>query len=344
MGGSASRRGPPEVLIIGDWDADGVIASALVYYAQKSAKAFPYKGEAVVNLVPSGPRGLSKRLASCSDYVVILDIPVTEEVVAALSSYRSRCRSSTVIYIDHHDSTAEASKALEGMGILVVTGKEPTSLLVKRLLEGMGVRVHSRLQGFVDAVGVLEGARGGVDKSQVDVVASISKAMNKARSEDAWRRLVEWAADVLPGAPVLPERIGMLEEAEEADKEVVDAAMELAMGAPTVGLVVFVDARKRWRRPGATALAAQIQKIVKRPVALLVEREDGARILVIRSSRGEAREIMEELRSMGVVEDVGGHENVATGRLSEEVTVKRLEDALRRASISLIMRRRGTGG
>ena len=42
---------------------------------------------------------------------------------------------------------------------------------------------------------------------------------------------------------------------------------------------------------------------------------------------------------MGIVEDVGGHENVATGRLAEEITVKRLEEALHRASISVIVKR-----
>jgi hypothetical protein len=346
VGGVSGR---PVVTIIGDWDADGVVAAALVYYAQRDLRRFPYSGEAVINLAPSGPRGLAKRLAGdCSDFLVLLDIPVTEEVIAALSSYRARCGKTVIIYVDHHDSTVEAKDVLEKLRVLVVTGREPTSLLVKKMLENMGIRVHRRLQGFVDAVGVLEGARGGVDKKQVDMVARISKTMNRVRNDELWRRFVVWVANVmptdipLPGGGSISGLTGLGEEfTDEADKEIESAAMDLAMSAKTVGMVVFVDARKRWKRPGASALAAQILRIVKRPVALLIEREDGARVLVMRSARGEAKELMNELKAMGIVEDVGGHGNVATGRLSEEVTVRRLEDALRRASIAVITRRNG---
>ncbi|MCE4611332.1 MAG: phosphoesterase [Desulfurococcales archaeon] len=332
----------PEVMVVGDWDADGVVASALVYYAQRNAHKFPFRGEANVNIAPSGPRGIGKRLSGgCWDYLVVLDIPVTEEVIEALSAYRARCKNSTIIYVDHHDSTRGSSKKLEALGVLVVAGREPTSMLVKRMLENMGVKLHPRLQGFVDAVGVLEGARGGVERSQVDVVAGISKAMNRARDEEVWRRYVLWVSEVLPQPqpPPIPGAGVGGEEVEESDKEIRNAAMELAMSASTIGMVVFVDARRKWKRPGASALAAQIQRIVKRPVALLIEREDGARVLVIRSSKGEAKALMEELNSMGIVEDVGGHENVATGRLAEETTVKRLVEALHRASIAVIVKR-----
>ncbi len=351
-GASDVRR----VHLVGDWDADGVVSAAEVYYAQHSAMRFPYPGKAYIKMAPSGPRGLSKRLEEgCDDYLVLLDIPYTREVAEALYRYRQSCGKANIIYFDHHSTTINSAKEIEErFRVLVYTGNEPTSALVREILERAGVRLHPRLNNYVEAVRVLEG--GGKRQTRlpskfIDIAATISKNLNRARDESLWVAYVKWIASPLPfddiTLPIRPDEdfvTATIKASEEADKEIRDAAMELAMAAEQVGMTMFVDARRRWRRPGATALASQIHKILKAPVAVLIERDDKARILIIRSSRGEAGRLVDELSRLGAVDDTGGHENVATARLSEEVTLQGLKDLLRRASINLIVGRGGEKG
>ncbi len=343
-----------KVVVIADWDADGVVSAAQIYYAQRYREQFPHKGRAKLFIEPSGPRSFQEKSQEieCGDYLVILDIPYTQEVREGLKSYLERCGkpSGSALYFDHHDTTLKNSRELqEEMGILLFYGVMPTSIIVKNTLEAAGIRLTPRLRNFVDGVAVLEGRGksigGQVSKNIVNLTASISKTLNRKRDPNVWRSYVEWLANPLPfdntKLPGVGESIVdlSLEESREADEEVRRVATDLAMSAVKIGLVAFVDARNKWKRPGASALASHIHKIIKRPVALLVERDDGVRVLILRSSAGEARTIVGELEVMKIVEDVGGHENVATARLVEEATVERLMNGLRRASINLIVRR-----
>ncbi|BAN90845.1 hypothetical protein [Aeropyrum camini] len=343
-----------KVVIVADWDADGVVSAAEIYYSQKYREAFPHRGKALVEMEPSGPRGFQEKAGSlgCGDIVVILDIPYTEEVKAGLKTYLESCgeKIESMLYFDHHDSTLKRSRELEAeFGILLFYGVMPTSLIVRNTLEAAGIRLTPRLNNFVKGVAVLEGggkAIGGfVSKSIVNLTASISKTLNRRRDPDVWRRYVEWLANPLPFEPTkLPgsgETIveASLEESREADEEVRRVATDLAMSSVKVGIVSFVDARGKWRRPGASALASFIHKIVKTPVALLFERDDGVRVLVLRSSAGEAKMLAKELEELGLVEDLGGHENVATARLREDTTIERLTKGLRRASVSIVVKR-----
>ena len=337
-----------KVLVIGDWDADGVIAAAEISYAQETLGVFPVKGRAEVELRPAGPRSFQAALlGGCWDYVVILDIPFTQDVEAALKAlFDSGCKPK-IYYFDHHKVTLEKATYIEEtFNATTFIGVSPTSILVKAFLEGLGVRLTLRLRDLVASMAVLESGgwlgrrEGQVPEGVVKIAASISKTINQSKDPELWRRYVKWASSVLPFEP---SSLGGEEDlvvkgltaSAVSDHEIKDVARTLAMEARTVGFVKFVDARGKWNKSGASALASAIFRITKMTTVLLVSKGDGTNIVIVRGVKGDAMRLMESLYRLGVVEDVGGHENIASGRLKQGIGIKELEDALRRASLEL---------
>ncbi|MEB3787461.1 MAG: phosphoesterase [Desulfurococcales archaeon] len=345
------------VLILADWDADGVISAALVGYAQEVKGRFPVQERLKPDMLPVGPRSIQETVEDlleregCWEHVVLLDIPYTEAVEAALKLIKEKC-GSKIYYFDHHSSTVKNITHLEDeYNAYVVVGRSSTSVIVARFLEGLGVRVSPRLRDFAKAVGVLEGGarklKGDVSDGLVGVAASISKSLNQMRSPDAWLRYVKWLMNPIP---IEPARIDIggekrdlvsygMEVSKQNDTEIKKVATELAMSARNLGFIRFVDARDKWKRRGSSALTSAIYKILNTPVAALFEKEDGTRILIIRAGEGMAASIMDVLSEMEVVEEPGGHGNIAVAKLKDEVTVKRLEESLRRAAFEASRRR-----
>lgn len=350
-------EGDCRIAVIADWDADGVVGAALIYYAQEKRGVFPVEGREKVCLIPAGPRSIVEAVGdSCWEHVVLIDIPLTQEVLAAMTALRERCRPK-FYYFDHHNSTIQAVHVLEeDYNAFVVVGRSPSAVIIRRFLEGLNVKLTRRLSDFVDAIAVLEGgkrlrSRVEVSPKLVEMAAAISKTLNTTRNREAWEKYVRWLANPLPfedpgirlESQEAGEKANLLKVSEEvsrrSDEEVKRVAMELAMSAKHLGYIRFVDARRAWKKRGASALASAIYKILGQPVAVLFERQDGVRLLVIRSGRNEAQAVMELLYEQGIMEDKGGHGNVAVGRLKDDVTVKRLEEALRRASFEASRRR-----
>ncbi|MEB3806903.1 MAG: phosphoesterase [Desulfurococcales archaeon] len=341
------------VAVIADWDADGVVGAALIYYAQEKRGVFPLDSREKVCLIPAGPRSIVDEIGDkCWEVVVIVDIPYTPEVDVALKALKERCNAK-IYYFDHHSSTlTNLAELEEKYGVFGVVGKSSSAVIIKRFLEGMGVRFTQRLNDFVAAVAVLEGGRRWVkeevSEKLVTIAASISKMLNQTRNREAWVKYVKWVANPLPfedpGIKLrVDDRVNLLkagvELSEQADKEIRDTALQLAMSAVNLGYLRFVDARDKWKKRGASALASAIYKIVNVPVALLVEKTDGGRLLVVRSGHGEAMPVIEALYDMGIVVDKGGHGNIAVAKLNDAVTVARLKDALRRAFIEAMRKR-----
>lgn len=345
------------VAVIADWDADGVVGAALIYYAQEHRGLFPLPGRERVCLIPAGPRSLGEEVAGkCWESVVIIDIPFTQEVEAAIADLRSRC-GSKIYYFDHHPSTLGKMQELEEKyGVFGVIGKSSSAVIIKRFLEGMGLKPTQRMRDFVAAVAVLEGAgsrfKGEVSNKLVTMAASISKMLNFTRNREAWEKYVKWIGNPLPfedpGIKLeSDEKINLVEAgvelSEQADKELREAALQLAMSAVDLGYIKFIDAREKWRKRGASALASAIFKMMNVPVAILVEKGDGGRLLIIRSGRNEAMEIAGILHEMGVTVDTGGHGNIAVARVGDPVTLQDLKRSLQRA-MALYIKRRSTGG
>ncbi len=342
------------VAVIGDWDADGVVSSAIIYYTQAKLGVFPLRGRLKPWMAPGGPRSFPEVLASldwCPQVLVVLDIPYTEEVSGGLRNFRARGCASKIYYFDHHPSTVDSLPELEEeLQVEVVVGRSATAVLLRTFLAGMNVRLTPRLEGFIKAVAVLEGSRRRaesligdqiVEERLVQIAASMSKALNMMRSEELWRGYVEWLANPLPfeapkiHLPGIEGEIDLIEASvdmgREADEEAKQVAMDLAMGAENLGYMKFVDARGKWKKRGATALASYIYRMTGQPVAVLVEKRDGGLLLVIRASRGAAVRIAEILKAMNALEDIGGHGNVATGRLPPGLSIEKLKTLLRRA-------------
>ena len=353
---AASRSS--KTLVIGDWDADGVIAAAEVVYSQEILGVFPDRCKCGVEAVPASPRTLAPVLEklkdSCWDNVVILDIPYTDEVAKALADFvqqqRSKGCQAKVYYFDHHNVTIERSHEIEaGLQGLPFVGVSSTSVLVRAFLESQGAKLSQRLKELVMAAAVLEGGGGltkalkqkgpTVPEGVIKMVASISKALNQTKDPEMWKRYVRWAASILPFEIAVGEASNPLSQglsiSEESDREVKQAAIELAMSAKNVGPIKLVDARGKWNKSGSSALASAIYKMTRTTTALLVTKSDGATLLIIRSGRGEAMKLAEELYKSGLALDVGGHHNIASVRLRDGIAVSQLEDALRRAVLNM---------
>jgi hypothetical protein len=333
--------------IIADWDADGVTAAAMLYYAQYYRKVYPLKGRHEVSLEPAGPRGFKDALqhileaGNCPDALAVLDIPLTKDIHEVLLDFMRDCKGARLIYIDHHFSTIYMSKELYELSEEVYLGHKPTAMLTYNLLRSLGVRhMTPRLEAFMKAVGVLErGARPltEAERRVVKLAASISKACTVLRDKELWRKLVKWLASPLPQDMPFDTKLveKVVKIAEESDKEIAEKAKELAITAKRVGYIRFVDARGKWVSRGSSALASKLYKILKQPVALLVERDDGVRLLIIRSKGRGAYRVATGLVKEGIAEDIGGHSGLAIVRLREDIDLGTLENVLRRLSLRL---------
>jgi hypothetical protein len=332
------------VVVIADWDADGATSAAMLYYAQRYRGLYPLRGSHDVALYPSGPRGFPDTLTravegkQCPRALAVLDIPLAETVYASLRRFLAQCRSTRLIYIDHHYATLHEVSKLYDLTEEVLVGHKPTALLTYSLLQSMGLRkLTPRLQAFMRAVGVLEKERKplkGEDKL-VKLAASISKATTVLRDEELWRKLVLWLASPLPAENPfdmkLVERV--LEVARRSDAEIEEKARMLAFEARRVGYIKFVDARGKWSGRGASALASKLYKILKQPVAVLIERDDGVKLLIVRSRGESAYRLAVGLLREGLAENIGGHSSLAVARLGSSVDLNKLIDALRRLSL-----------
>jgi hypothetical protein len=301
-----------------------------------------------VLLEPAGPRGFPDAVenivsspSGCPEALVILDIPFTPKVYETLLGFVKRCSSSRIIYVDHHFSTLYNSKKLYDLTEEVFLGHRPAAILTYQLLRSLGIRhLTPRLTAFMKAVGVLERSGRPVTEAEARVVklaASISKASTVMRDKELWRKLVRWLASPLPqDAPIdltTVERVVRI--AEKSDKEIMDKARDLAFSARKVGYIKFVDARRKWQGRGESALASKLYKVLRQPVALLVQRDDGALLLILRSRGRGAYRVAVGLMKEGIAENIGGHGGLAVVKLREDIDMAKLEQALRRLSLRL---------
>ncbi|WP_244403901.1 phosphoesterase [Pyrolobus fumarii] len=333
--------------IFADWDADGVVSAALIYYAQRYRGKFPLPGEkADIGLWPGGPRSTLRNIEELLERVrrtrreprvaVFLDIPLTPQMLEALKTLQRELTNIRIVYIDHHYSTLANAKKLYEVVEEAYLGHRPTAVLVYNLLRSLGVRhVTPRLEAFMRAVGVLERDKvaGQVEDRIVKLAASLSKATAVTRDAELWRRLVVWLASPLPSpAPVdqnLIERVVKI--AQESDREIEEKAKLLAPSARRVGFLKVIDVRGRWEGRGVSALASKLYKIVRGPVAVIANAGEHS-IIVIRAPGKLAYRMALLLVKKGLGDNIGGHGSLAIVRLKPEVETNKLLEELRRIS------------
>ncbi len=329
------------VLILGDWDADGVVSAALIVYAQEVKRVYPLREKASILLKPCDPHRLKRTIINLDkvDIVVILDIPYVRGLERVFNRLKTEYNDIKIIYFDHHLSTVHALSKLRGIVDEVNIGYEPTTELVYNKIKNYRISLTPRLEMFSKIVSYMDK---GVKVPQellntARLAKGISRMLTLNRDEELWVRIVKWLASPLtvlttPGFNIsdIIRKYSLTE-----DIEVKEKAIELALEARTVGYIKFVDARGKWMRRGASALASRIYRILRKPVALLIEDRRKNPILIIRARKGIAARIANMLMEKGVVVDIGGHANLAITRLKTSITKEKLINILREASLKI---------
>lgn len=330
------------VAVIGDWDADGVVSTAEIVYSQGVLGVFPVRGTRDVFAVPTSVRHVDGAVKEILDrganYVVFLDIAYSRYMDRALSLLKSR--GVGVLYIDHHISTAIHMDSIRPCVDVVVVGRTSTAMLVYNMLRSRGVDVSDRLKAFIEAVTIIEkGSLRGlkpVDRKLVDIVASMSRALTKAKDRDLWFRVVKWLTEPLPLAalPFTSPITLFVNESRNRMEELKTAAMEIAMGCTKIFSVRFADIRGRRYPFKPTAIASALHRILKSPVALLAKSNSGDDILIMKSSDTTAYDIALHLYKKGLVEDVMGHQTLTIMLVKIGVGREQIEQAIREFMIS----------
>ncbi len=327
-----------EGVVVGDWDADGAVSTAIVLYLQ-SSQVFPLEERVETHVFPSSGRevlGLFRRFHGCPRYVALLDLPYTPEVQQVLERLRRECSETRVVYVDHHLTSLENLGFLREHTSFVRVGRsKPTSLHLVDIARERGKSLPSKLKAYAEAVGYIElGRRPPPEAAKVvELMASISRALKLEHSREFWEKMVRWMANPLPiplsrSDQEILERVK--EEAQRRDEELEEAATSLAIGAEKVGCFRFIDARRKWKRRGVTSLATRISRNVRAPVALLAKLGEDT-ILVIRTRNNAAKLIGDELVEKGLAVDVGGHGNLAVVKLRRDHDLQRVKQILLRS-------------
>ncbi|AFL66974.1 DHH family phosphoesterase [Desulfurococcus amylolyticus] len=320
------------VFVAGDWDADGVVAAALIVYSQEKIGKYPLESKAVVDKIPLDPDKVKYFLASFKggyDLAVFLDIPYSEYLGNAMKMIKNHFGVSQIVFIDHHITSLQKARELQALAdIVVIDHKMPTAGLVLWELEKKGITVHQRLRSFVEVVKYMDMGKRVPEQYMklFELTKMLSKALTVIRDETLWAKIVEWLATPAPLPMPLDDALWGKVKAiiEERDKEVADKAMELAVGAIKVGDFRFIDARNEWKKRGVTALASKLSTILKAPVLLLAGTNREYTLLVIKASHGRAYRIAKYLVGEGVALDIAGHPNLAIVRLPKDLEKQEL--------------------
>ncbi|ADV64437.1 DHH family phosphoesterase [Desulfurococcus mucosus] len=334
MSGSVKR-----VFVAGDWDADGVIAAALIVYSQEKAGQYPLESKAVVDKTPLDPDRAKYFLANFKggyDVAVFLDIPYSEHLGNAIKMMRNHFGVSKIIFVDHHVTSLQKAKELQSIvDVALIDHRMPTAGLVLEELNRRGISVHQRLRSFVEVVKYMDTGRRVPDQYMklFELTKMFSKALTVVRDEALWSKIVDWLATPTPMPMPLDEALWSKVKAviEERDKEVAEKAVELAVGAIKIGDFRFIDARNKWKKRGVTALASKLSTILKAPVILLAGTNREYFLLVIKASHGRAYRIAKYLVGEGIALDIAGHPNLAIVRLPKDLEKQDLVDKLHHA-------------
>ncbi|MGB9826931.1 MAG: phosphoesterase [Thermosphaera sp.] len=315
------------ILAAGDWDADGIVATALITYAQEKLGKYPLECQGVVDKTPVDPDRVKYFLSSLSgnyDLVVFLDLPFNDTIRNICRMLREHFGVKKIMYVDHHITSVQRIKEIEAIAdTVLVDYRSPTSTLVYRELVNKGISIHQRLKSFVEVVEYMDTGRR-VPSNYIklfELTKMFSKALTVERDENLWVKIIDWLASPAPLPMPLDEKLWekVKISIEQRDKEISDKAVELAVAAVKIGDLRFIDARNAWKKRGVTALASRVSSILKSPVALLANTNRDYSLLVLKASNGRAYRIAKFLVGEGVALDIAGHPNLAIVRVPRNI-------------------------
>lgn len=325
--------------IVGDWDIDGAVSSAEIFYSQAVLGLYPVKGVKDVVLVPTSARSVADAIKNivvdhCVKYVVFLDIAYSKYMDIALSLLRSK--DIGILYVDHHISTAINIDVVKAKVDLVVIGKTSTSMLVYSLLKSIGIDVSERLKAFIKAVTVIE--RGDreynikpVDKKLIDITASLSRTLTSSKDKEMWIKVIKWLTEPMPmiALPFATNIKKFIQSSTEYMRELKALANEIAISCLRLFNIRFIDIRSKNYRFKSTAIASALHRLLKTPIILLSRNSQGKDILVIKSSNSFAYDVAMYLYKKGIVEDVIGHQTLIIILLKPGIEKEKIINSIR---------------
>lgn len=328
-----------KILVLGDWDADGVVAAALIKYSQEYAKKYPLEESAVVDQIPVDSEKLKYLLSHVKNYyhtVVLLDVPYNDILANIAKILRKHFNVSKIYFIDHHIASIQKTSELNNVfDEVLVDHKKPTSAILYDELAKRGVNVHSRLREFVEVIKYMDAGKKIPSRliKLFELAKMISKALTAVRNEELWIKTVNWLADPTPTPiPINDSVFSMVSKVvEERDKEIKEVAMRLAVTAVKVGDFRVIDARNAWKKRGTTALASKLSAILKAPVAMIASTNRGYSLLIVKAPGGRAYRVAKYLLAEGIALDIAGHPNLAIVRISKNTEIKKLVEVLHQA-------------
>jgi hypothetical protein len=328
-----------KILVLGDWDADGVVATALLTYSQEYAKKYPVEGDVELVKQPIDPdrlRYLLSQVKESYEIVYFLDTPYSEVLGGVVKLLKQHFGVGRVVFVDHHIASVQRVNELrEVFDEVFVDYRRPTSVILYDEIARRGVNIHTKLREFVEVIKYMDAGKRipGKYMKLFELAKMISKALTAVRNEELWLKTINWLADPSPSPMPLNESTWntVKKVIEERDREVREVAMKLAIGAVKIGDLRFIDARHVWRKRGATALASKLALILQAPVAMLAGTNRGYSLLIIKASGGRAYRIAKFLLAEGVASDIAGHPNLAIVRVDKDVDKKNLIELLYQA-------------
>jgi hypothetical protein len=328
-----------KILVLGDWDADGVVATALLTYSQEYAKKYPVEGDVELVKQPIDPdrlRYLLSQVKESYEIVYFLDTPYSEVLDGVVKLLRQHFGVGRVVFVDHHIASVQRVGELRKVfDEVFVDYRRPTSVILYDEIARRGVNIHSKLREFVEVIKYMDAGKRipGKYMKLFELAKMISKALTAVRNEELWLKTINWLADPSPSPMPLNESTWntVKKVIEERDREVREVAMKLAIGAVKIGDLRFIDARHVWRKRGATALASKLALILQAPVAMLAGTNRGYSLLIIKASGGRAYRIAKFLLAEGVANDIAGHPNLAIVRVDKDIDKKNLIELLYQA-------------
>ncbi|OYT40782.1 MAG: phosphoesterase [Desulfurococcales archaeon ex4484_58] len=329
-----------KIFVAGDWDADGIVSTALLVYSQEKLNAYPLKSTAIVHKKPVDPERIKYIFGDLSgnyDLLVFLDLPYTSRIPKILNILKKHFGIKKIMYIDHHLSSLTYQSELEKVvDELILDHKNPTAVIVYKLLKENGITIHSRLRSFVEVIKYMDSGRK-VPNSLMklfELTKLFSKALTITRDEELWIKIVDWLASPTPLPMPLEESVlnRVKKIIEERDRKMQEIALDLAVSSMKVGIFRFIDARDRWRYRGSSALASKLASILKAPVILLVDTNKPYSLLVIKALKGQAYRVAKQLLAEGIALDIAGHPNLAIVKVPKNIDKDQLIEILYRIS------------
>lgn len=333
------------VVVFSDWDADGVISAAEIFYSQNILGVYPVEKKREVVLIPTSVKNISKEIEVVVssrldlEYVVFLDIAYSKTMKKNLFLIREK--GVEILYVDHHISTAIHIDELKPVVNNLVFGKAATAVLVYNLLKSRGIDVSKRLKAFIEAVAMLEKEKNrkklmSIDQKLVDIVANISRTLVMNKDKDLWIKIVKWLTQPLPilSIPFATDIKYFVEKTKNNTKDIKLLANEIALSALRIFNVRFIDIRNKKYPYKITSIASSLHRLLKTPIIILAKNKHGKEILVTKSCNSLAYDIALYLYKNNLAEDVVGHETLTISLLKPGVSKENLIQIIRKIIVN----------